>query len=210
MLENYTMNEDGVVFQTPESIMPFTYNKQYVEERYDQYGEKNLEISALRLGYVVGALGFIPNSILDIGYGNGAFLKECKKIIPNCYGSDVSGYPLPDGVHYVDDWMNQDVDVLTFFDVLEHFTDPYVIEKAKAKYIVISLPWFHNHSDEWFNVWKHRRVNEHLTFFNADSMEKFAKKVGCTVLNITNIEDVVRPSKDMFQNILSVVLKKNE
>lgn len=206
MLENYDVNEDGIVFQV--NPIPITYDKKYVEERYDTYGEKNLEISALRLGYIIGALGHVPNSILDIGYGNGAFLKECTKAIPHCYGYDVTGYPLPDDVEFVEDWVTKKTEVMTFFDVLEHLPDPYILKNAEAQYIIISLPQYRNISDEWFRNWKHRRPNEHLWHFSATSMMKFAHTVGYDVISMTNVEDIVRGSLDGGANIMTAVLRK--
>jgi hypothetical protein len=208
MLENYKMNEDGVVFQVHVQPDAVVYDTKYVQERYDTYGEKNLEISALRLGHLVGSIGYIPGSILDVGYGNGAFLKQCKKIIPNCYGSDITGYPLPEGVKFVENWVKQPTHVITFFDVLEHLPDPYILKNVHANYIVISLPWFHNLSDDWFRDWKHRRLNEHLWFFNPASMTRFATSIDCEVIDITNIEDVVRSSGNHLENIMTVVLRK--
>lgn len=206
MLENYDINEDGVVFQV--NPLPITYDKKYVEERYDTYGEKNLEISALRLGYIIGVLGHVPNSILDIGYGNAAFLKECTKAIPYCYGYDVTGYPLPDDVEFVEDWVTKKTEVMTFFDVLEHLSDPYILKNAEAHYIIISLPQYRNISDEWFQNWKHRRPNEHLWHFNPHAMMNFSHAIGYDVISMTNVEDVVRGSLDGGANIMTAVLRK--
>lgn len=208
MLDNYAINSDGVVYQ--KNIMPFDYNENYSKERYDTYGVLNDYMSYLRLGYVQSWCNIRINSIIDVGYGNGAFLKVAKKYIPNCYGTDISGYPIPEGVTFVKDWANGSYDVITFFDVLEHIENPYFIEKLNTKFIVISLPWFHNHSDEWFMNWKHRREHEHLWFFNPKSVENFATTCGYTMLHYSNIEDVVRGrANNGDENILSAVLRKN-
>jgi hypothetical protein len=45
------------------------------------------------LGYIIGSIGHIPESILDIGYGNGGFLKVCS-LIPNRGGVDITDYKL--------------------------------------------------------------------------------------------------------------------
>jgi hypothetical protein len=206
MLPNYDVNQDGVIYQL--SREPFTYDTEYVDARYNTYGDLNAWMSHLRLGYIVGAIGRIPESIIDVGYGNGAFLETCTRIIPNCYGFDVSGYPVPPGVTFAEDWMSKPVDVVTFFDVLEHFEDPYVIRDLKAKYVVISLPWCHYRSDDWFDTWKHRRPNEHLWFFNPQSMMQFAESTGYELLHFSNLEDTIRRSPDGSPNILSVTLKR--
>lgn len=206
MLENYNLNADGVLYQVERT--PFVYDTQYVDDRYNTYGELNAYMSHLRLGYIVGAIGKIPNSLIDIGYGNGAFLKTCTQLIPECYGFDVSGYPVPDGVTFAEDWKTKPVDVITFFDVLEHFEDPYFIRDLQAEFVVISLPWCVYRGDEWFAEWKHRRPNEHLWFFDHINIGEFAKATGYDVLHVTNLEDTIRRSADGTANIMTVTLKK--
>jgi hypothetical protein len=206
MLDNYSINEDGLIYQDKKE--PFIYDVQYVKDRYDTYGELNSYISHLRLGYILGSINEPINSILDIGYGNGAFLKTCKKSIPKCYGFDITNYNVPENVTFVNDWLNQEADVVTFFDVLEHFEDPYVIKSLKAKYVVVSVPWCHYTSDEWFENWKHRRPNEHLWFFNEKNIHNFAISTGYKVLNYRNLEDVIRTSIGSLENILTFTLQK--
>lgn len=206
MLENYDINSDGVVYQKTRSS--FDYNENYSKERYDTYGVLNDYMSYLRLGYVQSWCNIKINKLIDVGYGNGAFLKVAKKYISECYGTDISGYPIPDGVQFVADWTTHEYDVVTFFDVLEHFDNPYFIKDLNTKYIVVSLPWFHNHSDEWFLNWKHRREHEHLWFFNPESMNNFAHTCGYEMLHHSNVEDVIRGGISTEPNILSAVLKK--
>ena len=83
--DNYDIDEFGVIHQ--KKIYPITYDEKYVKERYDTYGEKVRQMSFLRLGYLLGAINKIPKSILDVGYGNGDFLKTCVSIIPECFGN---------------------------------------------------------------------------------------------------------------------------
>ena len=206
MLENYKINDDGLIYQVVKE--DFTYDKTYVEERYDTYGELNDYMSNLRLGYVFGSINEPINSILDVGYGNGSFLKTCKKIIPHCYGYDVTGYDIPEGCDFIKNWTNLNVDVITFFDVLEHFEDPYIIKDLNTKYVVLSFPWCHYISDEWFENWKHRRPNEHLWFFNEKNIYSFAKSTGYEVINYSNVEDTIRGNNSNKENILTVCLKK--
>lgn len=207
MLTNYEINIDGLIYQV--NRKPFAYDLDYSKQRYDTYGILNDYISYLRMGYVQAYCGTNLTSLLDVGYGNGAFLKVAKKIIPNCFGTDISGYPVPNGVTFLDDWMANSYDVVTFFDVLEHFESPYIIKDLNTKYIVISLPWCHYFSDEWFENWKHRRPNEHLWFFNPQSMKSFANTCGYDLIGYADIEDTVRGhSADGSSNILCAALKK--
>lgn len=83
MLENYNINNDGLIYQVVKEN--FTYDEIYVKERYDTYGELNNYMSNLRLGYIFGSINEPINSILDVGYGNGSFLKTCKKMYTHFY-----------------------------------------------------------------------------------------------------------------------------
>ena len=72
MLENYELTKFGIIKQI--SKINFDYGFDY-SSKYNNYGEKGTQLAHLRLGTLIGAIGKIPNSIMDIGYGNGDFLK---------------------------------------------------------------------------------------------------------------------------------------
>lgn len=207
MLDNYTRLENGVIKQN--NVNKIAYTPGYIDNSYNNYGIKTTQISHLRLGYILGVLGKIPNSILDVGYGNGEFIKTCNTIIPKCYGNDISGYPVPDGVEFIDDIYSKQFDVTCFFDVLEHFDDIYDIRNLMSEYVVISLPNCHYFSDEWFSNWKHRRPNEHLWHFNAPSLMNFMGEMGYKTLDLSNIEDIVRQGDGDVFNILTGVFIKD-
>lgn len=126
-----------------------------------------------------------------------------------CYGHDISEYPIPEGVSFVNNILENYYEVISFFDVIEHFSNPYFLKDLNCKYIVCSLPHCHYFSDEWFENWKHRKPNEHLWHFNEESLVKFFDVQGYSKINTSNFEDVVRKSKEEYSNILSgVFLKK--
>jgi hypothetical protein len=208
MLQNYKILENGIIKQIKIN-KKIEYDQNYIKNSYDNYGEKVNYISYLRLGYLIGSLGFVPKSILDVGYGNGIFLKNAKNIIPNCYGNDITDYNLPDNIIFIKNIFSQHFDVITFFDSLEHFDDIEFIKKLNCDYILISLPWCTYKSDEWFEKWKHRRPDEHLFHFNDLSLIKFMEECGYNLINITNIEDTIRKSTEE-KNILTGIFKKND
>ena len=208
MLENYTKLENGVIKQDVVNIIEYT--KEYIVDSYNSYGELGCRMGNLRLGYLIGSLGKVPNSILDVGYGNGDFLKVCSSIIPKCYGNDISGYETPAGVEFVENITKDFYDVITFFDVLEHFEDISFVKDLKCDYVFISVPWCHYNSDEWFESWKHRRPNEHLYHFDKESLECFMKEQGFEVVNTSNLEDSIRKPVDENKNILSAIFKKTQ
>jgi len=208
MIENYEILENGLIKQKSILNKIRTYDYDYVNSSYNQYGEKGSQMAGLRLGYLVSKLGYWPKSILDVGYGNGDFLKICKNKIDS-YGNDISGYPVPEGVTFVENIFERHYDVICFFDVLEHFEKIDFVQNLKCDYIFLSLPWCHNFSDEWFSNWKHRRPDEHLWHFDEKSIKKFFNEMGYEMIDYSNIEDLIRVSNEDYPNILTCILKKN-
>ena len=207
MLENYEKLSNGVIKQICYS--PFSYNESYVKTRYDSYNELTNYMSYLRYGFIVGSINRDPKSILDVGYGNGSFLKVCSKTVPKCYGYDVSDYPIPESCFKIDT-LTLPVDVITFFDSLEHFDDISIVNSLKCNYICISVPECHYISDEWFMNWKHRRPDEHLWHFNLESLNNFMNECGFSLVTYSNIEDIIRTPSSEYSNILTAIFKNKK
>jgi len=207
MLKNYEKDHNGVIKQIDRK--PFVYDIDYIKHGYDDRHAPVDNMSFLRLGYLLSNLGFVPNNLLDVGYGNGIFLHTAKRIIKNCYGYDIPpAYPIK-GVQVIEDIYSDHYDVVCFFDSLEHFEDIYEIKKIKCEYILISLPWCHYLSESWFENWKHRKPDEHLWHFNLDSLNKFMSEIGYEYLCHSNIEDAIRKPVDDLENILTAIYKKS-
>lgn len=204
----YKMNIDGVIHQ--KSIKKLqTYDIEYISDRYDKYGVSNDEMSFLRVGFMYGVIKEKISKILDVGYGNGSFLNVCNLSIDHCYGNDISGYPLSNNVKFVDNIIQDAYDVVCFFDVLEHFENVEFVKDLKTKYVYLSVPWCHNFSEVWFMDWKHRRYDEHIWHFDADSLDNFMSRMGYMLVSShSNIEDSLRISEFNYENILSCIYKK--
>jgi hypothetical protein len=208
MLKNYKEDENGVIRQ--QNVVNIEYNKDYVLNSYVKYGELSNYISYLRYGYLIAAIGKTPNSLLDFGYGSGAFLDVAKKTIKNCYGYDIGEYDVPSGCLRIDDIFQSHFDVVSFFDSLEHVNEIDFLNKIDCDYVIISLPECHYFSDEWFEGWKHRRENEHIWHFSKKALINFMKSQDYELINVSNIEDVVRTSLNEYSNILTGVFKKTK
>jgi hypothetical protein len=206
MLTNYKINQDGAIEQINKE--KFIYDNSYAN-RYAIFNTKSIE--NLRLGYIIGSIGKIPDSVMDIGYGNADFLNHCKNFINKLYGNDVEpAFPLPEGIEFVKNIKDKEVELITFFDCLEHFHDIEFVKDLKCKYIVISLPWCtKGNDDNWFQNWKHRKPNEHIYHFNEISLEKFMKRQGFSMVNYCNLEDKIRKDNSLSPNILTATFKKD-
>ena len=205
MIDNYIKLDNGIIKQI--ETKPFIYDSSY-SKYYDKIKVSSLQMSNLRLGYLLGCLGKVPSSLLDIGYGNGDFLNVASRIIPNCYGYDVSDYLSLNTIKRIDSLYDKEFDVVCMFDVLEHFDDIYTIKKIKTNYFIISIPECHYFSDEWFTSWKHRKPDEHIWHFNAKSLINFMNEIEFEVVCFSNIEDVIRKSNDNHSNIMTGIFRK--
>lgn len=208
MINNYEKLNNGIIKQKSFFNHKQQYDVEYIKDRYDKYNQLSMYMSYLRVGYLISVIKQIPNRILDVGFGNGDFLKVAKNIIPDCHGFEVNSYNIPDGCINVDNIYKHTYDVICFFDVLEHFEDIYEIRNLKTEYIYISVPECHNFSDEWFLTWKHRRPDEHLWHFNLAALNNFMKEIGYENIQYSNIEDSIRKPVDNNSNILTAIYKK--
>lgn len=208
MIDNYRKDEFGIIHQI--KTKSFIYDEKYVIE-YNKFKEKTKEMSYLRLGYLMGVIGKKPNTILDYGYGNGAFLEVCQSADIECYGTDISGYSIPKDCKFIeaDKLQKYKFEVVCFFDSLEHLDDISFLKHLNTKFIYISLPWCHQavFGDNWFKTWKHLKPNEHLHHFDEFGIKNYMNSMGYDCINIGNPEDCIRISAQ-HQNILSGIFRK--
>lgn len=209
MIENYEMIEPGHWFQNKPTGELMKYDAKYIQ----YYTEMKFAMSKLRYDLLEKYVSF--DSICDFGYGDGKFLEYCHlQNVSRCYGYDISNYPLPNGVKFISDIKDIDVDVTTFFDSIEHIPSPNIHEflgLIKTKFVMISLPWMHERmGPEWFRNWKHRKENEHFHHFDAHGLFTLVYKAGFTPLHICNHEDEIRKSVSHLPNILTIIAKKHE
>ena len=194
----------GHLFQSDLKVTQ-VYDKHYIEVRYDAYETTPL-MSHLRLG-IVTAVAHGPK-LLDVGYGNGDFIKAACKAGFDGFGNDVHGADY--GVKEIDlhaDMLAQTKwDVVTFFDSIEHITTFEVIRDLgrRTHTIIVSIP----RKPSYFPCeldWRHYRPGEHLHYFSTFSLQKlFAPK---WIRGISHAEDVIRGKlRDGRPNIDTVIL----
>lgn len=202
---DYAVLDNGVIEQiAPE---PFVYDSKYVAT-YDtpDYVRGNETLQALRYGFVCGAHGVTPDSLLDIGCANGAFVKFAQQHT-DAKGYDITGELVP-GIIVVAKL--QPAAVWTFWDVLEHIHKPDFLHDAPCDTICVSLPYCHLDTQDlsWFhNKYKHRKPNEHVRHFNPASLCSFMLQYGWNSVAMSTHEDIVRKSTHGLENILSMAFK---
>ncbi len=205
---SYERHENGLIHQSSYEKIEYTYD---YSNKYNNYGEKGNYLGYLRLGALIGAIGSVPRSILDVGYGNGSFLSAAATIIPDCAGFDISPYPVPAGCRRAES-IDESFDVVCFFDSLEHFDDVDVIGRLKCKYVYISVPWCptKDFTSAEFLGWYHRRPNEHLWHFDDESLPAFFARHGFRQIMSMPLEDAIRKNAAVAPrpNILTALFVK--
>lgn len=203
----YETDKFGVITQLDHR--PYKYDADY-SAIYDkpEYKSKSEILQAMRLGFVQGAHGSPVKTLMDVGYGNGAFIKFAQQYVPTVYGYDVTGVPL-ERAYKMPELVN--ADVYTFWDCLEHIPDCSFLKKLNCETICISLPYCHFHTEglSWLErSYKHMKPDEHIRHFNEWSLAAFMGQYGWHSTTVSNHEDIVRKSAHGLQNILSMAFKR--
>lgn len=202
----YAVDRYGVIHQI--DAKPFVYDENYCAT-YDtpEYRQQSDILQALRLAFCLGAHGTMINSILDCGYGNGAFMRFVKHHVPFVYGLDVTGIQV-DNCYIMPEFVK--ADVVTFWDALEHVPDLSFVRHLHAETVVISLPYCHflTLGLAWFDTWHHRKPDEHLHHFNEFSLANFMQHNGWQAVAVSHHEDIVRVRGVQAPNILSMAFRR--
>lgn len=130
-------------------------------------------------------------SILDIGIGSGEFINSSKR---KTYGFDVNPYGitwLKENNLYFNPYsknQNNDIVAYTFWDAIEHFTNPsHLLTKIKkGSYCFFSLPIFEDFSN--LTASKHYKPNEHLYYWTEQSFKDYLTRLGFSVLEVSDGE----------------------
>jgi len=190
------------LFQWPLEVTA-EYGYEYVHERYEAYPTTDA-MSHLRVGFL-RAVHPNPGRLLDVGYGNGSFLKVAQKAGYDVYGNDVHGCGHRFGVR--DAELNGDKwDVVTFFDSLEHFPSLVLPREVclQASTVIVSVPCMPSNECD-IPDWKHYRPGEHLHYFTKKSLDVFMagkQRVACL-----DLEDTIRGDRNGEWNILTAAWK---
>lgn len=205
----YMIDDFGALVQL--DAKPYKYDAAY-SALYDtpEYTRQNDILQAMRFGFCTAALGSPIRSIIDTGYGNGAFMKFAKKALPTPYvgGIDVTGVPVPAGCIQLETY--QFCDVATFWDVLEHIPNLSFLRDLPARVVAISLPnCTAFRGEEWLlNEYRHLKPDEHVRHFDSVSLAKTMGYYGWQRIATGHHEDIVRRPANGVPNILSMAFKR--
>ena len=172
-----------------------TYDAEYIRERYDRY-PTTAAMSRHRLRVIQSVLYLEDNDqdawgyhrvgarLLDVGYGNGSFIREARSMGWDAVGNDVNPTPYPH-VERVELPINplpiaDRFRVITFYDSLEHFETLDQVRKVaqNTDWIFVSFPRI---PDRWLEnpiEWKHYRPGEHHFYFSPHGLERLFSMKG--------------------------------
>ena len=117
------------------------YDAEYLTY-YQNLNDRTIKLGYQRMGWLLGRLDRIPQSVLEIGYGTGTFIEAAQITgVPKCVGCDIADYPLPDGVTFMN-WqqaLQNEWDLVAMFDVLEHIPDLSFLDQLTTDYLACLL-----------------------------------------------------------------------
>lgn len=199
------------IFQTDLNVT-VSYDADYAHA-YDVLPVR--EMSELRWNFIQSVLHLPPQSkILDIGYGNGAFLKRAQLDDMQIFGIDVHNEDF--GIPRVDFHSPQKYDLVCFFDSLEHFPNfDALVLFLSTKNVIVSLPNTPDFVLETPNLWKHYKPGEHLHYFSHESLYELLYQMGHKEVIIEGYpEDKIRGKLNIndivYDNIKTVIFGKKE
>ena len=211
MLDNYHVDEFGVLHQT--EFTPIKYDQEYLSY-YEKLNDRTIKLGYQRMGWLLRYLGRMPESVLEYGYGIGTFIEAAKiNGVPRCAGCDVTPFPLPEGVEFLD-WQQslaESWDVVAMFDVLEHIPDLAFLGQLECRHVAIAVPYcrWSELGDDWFDSWRMRLPNEHLHHFDKKSLVNLMNHYGFRCQDLNFFEDGMRLREgETGPNILSGLFEK--
>lgn len=202
------------------------YDSGYIAERYERYTTTEA-MSDLRRRVLEGVIHLhetLPlgqvcvrrGRLLDVGVGNGSFIRRARGCGWDAWGHDVNPTEY-EGVRRtslpIDRILapEERYRVITFFDCLEHFQElEWAPRLARnTDWIMLSAPRV---PDGFPTVeWKHRRIGEHhFHFRNPETFEVLfgSSDVRVTCVYFDNPEDVIRGNlPDGQPNVMTVALR---
>jgi len=146
------------------------YDGDYAHQ-YDR--RPHAEMSCLRWEFIQQHLALRQGSkILDVGYGNGAFLHHARRAGMEVFGIDLHGEEF--GITEVGYGSPIHYDLVCFFDSIEHFPQFHDVFRLDARHVILSIPDPPNLLLSEPTRWRHFKPGEHLHYFSRESLDLLA------------------------------------
>jgi len=180
---------------------PFVYDTSYKARQ-----GTNTAMSWLRIGWLAAHIPY-PElktfNAVDIGSGNGSFVKEAQNVFKRIFSYDLAGESIADTELYSTNW-----DLISMADVLEHYPDIDDLWTLSFEYALISFPEKPMGTD--LRQWRHYKPNEHLYMLDAATFSQWVVANNYKVIAQGCPEDFIRKRWDTEKtNISTFLIKRN-
>jgi SAM-dependent methyltransferase len=159
--------------------------------------------------------------VLDIGASNGDLLAQLKPLAHSVSALDVAVFPhcqsLVDGEYIVGevdgafDWSNRPYDVVTAFDVFEHFLDAgQAVENIASlvsiggKLIVETGDWKFNERD--LGKWYYANLFEHQIFWSRQAFDHLCGRLGFAIADYRRVNHKGRRALNIGRRLALFVM----
>jgi len=185
---------------------PFVYTEEYKSRQ-----STNEAMSFLRLGWLAAHLGLSEMKkmrAVDVGCGNGEFVKHAQNFFSRAVGYDVAGNSISERELAETEW-----DLVVLSDVLEHYSDIDDLFDLKWKFAFVSFPETPR-VDDWRELqsmgFRHFKPDEHLWMMNSLGFREWSARLGAETIAEDCFEDAIRTRWDpRVRNISSFLLKRH-
>jgi len=187
------------------------YDASYAHQ-YDHRPHEDM--SRLRWEFIQQHLTLHKGSkVLDIGYGNGAFLKHARRAGMEIFGIDLHGEDF--GIPEVSYSTPIHFDLACFFDSIEHFPEFDEVLRLNADHVVLSIPDPPEFLLSQPQRWRHYKPGEHLHYFSRASLDLLVHRWGLTrKVTEGHPEDAIRGKLTIdgrtYDNIYTAIYSRNE
>lgn len=167
-------------------------------------------------------------NIVDLGCATGPFLRHAQLnmntgdnfftgidinpyCVAYCVNTGVKAFT-PEMYDYF--CKDKEVDIMTFWDSLEHLRDPKaILDQYKPKIICASMPCLDGFREAFPNediqLWKHWKPLEHLWSFDIETLTKFLDNAGYEIVYFTTDESKFRKDEALGdKNIMTVIARR--
>lgn len=171
-------DEKGWGFLEPTELCTKDYWNEYRELDKTPLGRV---LTAIRCGMVHEMVGQ-GTELLDVGIGGGAFLVAMN----GGKGTDVSEPAIEWLRARGQLWSETQVQVMTFWDSIEHILNPGELLSRATQHVFISTPIYRHQAHALSS--KHYKPNEHLWYFTNQGIKMFMREYGFTCVKRHKLE----------------------
>ena len=193
--------EDQHGFLKQQNPQPYTYSVEYKQKQ-----STNSNMAWLRLGWLASQLPVnLLNtfSCVDIGSGNGAFIKEGQSVFKTIVPYDLCGESIEEADLYDTNW-----DMIVLSDVLEHYPNIDDFWTLPFKYAMVSFPETPRTGMN-LSKWRHYKPDEHIYMLDSVNFVKWVQSHGAHIVAQGFPEDLIRKRwNSELPNISTFLIKR--